>query len=39
MNGVFIGAHVTVSKFNLITRDISKYQTYFPQARIIYPDN
>ena len=34
-----IGAHVTVSKFNLITRDISKYKTYFPQARLIYPDN
>ena len=34
----FIGAHVTVSKFDLITRDSSKYKTYFPQARLIHPE-
>ncbi len=33
----FIGAHVSVSKFNLITRDVSKYKTYFPQVKLIYP--
>ena len=34
----FIGAHVTVSKFDLITRDSSKYKTYFPQVRLIHPE-
>ncbi len=33
----FIGAHSTVSKFNLITRDLSKYKTYFPQVKLIHP--
>ena len=33
----FIGAHVTVSKFDLITRDLGRYKTYFPQARLIHP--
>lgn len=33
----FIGAHVTVSKFDLITRDINRYKTYFPQVRLIHP--
>ena len=34
----FIGAHVTVSNFDLITRDSSKYKAYFPQARLIHPE-
>ncbi|OQY02487.1 MAG: DNA-binding protein [Desulfobacteraceae bacterium 4572_130] len=34
----FIGAHATVSRFNLITRDIAKFKTYFPQLNLIYPD-
>lgn len=33
----FIGAHSSVSKFDLITRDTSKYKTYFPQVRLIHP--
>lgn len=33
----FIGAHATVSKFNLITRDSTKYKTYFPQLKLIHP--
>ena len=33
----FIGAHATVSKFNLITRDLAKYKTYFPQVKLIHP--
>lgn len=33
----FIGAHAVVSKFHLITRDISRYQTYFPQVKLIHP--
>ncbi len=35
----FIGAHVSVEKFNLITRDISKYKTYFPQVKLIHPEH
>jgi predicted nucleic acid-binding protein len=33
----FIGAHVSVSKFALITRDTKNYKTYFPQAKLIQP--
>ncbi|MBE9063782.1 type II toxin-antitoxin system VapC family toxin [cf. Phormidesmis sp. LEGE 11477] len=34
----FIGAHVLVSEFALITRDLQNYKTYFPQATLICPD-
>lgn len=34
----FIGAQAAVSKFDLITRDINKYKTYFPQIRLIHPE-
>lgn len=33
----FIGAHASVSRFKLITRDSNKYKTYFPQVRLIHP--
>ena len=33
----YIGAHATVSTFDLITRDISKFKTYFPRLNLIYP--
>ena len=33
----FIGAHASVSNFGLITRDLAKYKTYFPQAKLIHP--
>ncbi|HEB93549.1 MAG TPA: PIN domain-containing protein [Gammaproteobacteria bacterium] len=33
----FIGAHASISKFDLITRDTSKYKTYFPQVKLIHP--
>lgn len=33
----FIGAHASISKFKLITRDSGKYKTYFPQVRLIQP--
>jgi predicted nucleic acid-binding protein len=33
----YIGAHATISTFDLITRDISKFKTYFPNINIIYP--
>jgi len=34
----FIGAHASVSKFDLITRDTDKYKTYFPQIKLIHPE-
>lgn len=34
----FIGAHSAVSQFSLITRDLSKYRTYFPQVNLISPE-
>ncbi len=33
----FIGAHATVSSFKLITRDIAKYKTYYPNLQLITP--
>jgi len=33
----FIGAHASVSEFGLITRDLAKYRTYFPQIKLIHP--
>ncbi|MBL3591313.1 MAG: PIN domain-containing protein [gamma proteobacterium endosymbiont of Lamellibrachia anaximandri] len=35
----FIGAHVSVEKFDLITRDTNKYSTYFPQVKLIHPEH
>lgn len=35
----FIGAHVSIEKFNLITRDTNKYKTYFPQVSLIHPEH
>ena len=32
----FIGAHATISSFDLITRDTARYKTYFPKVNIIY---
>ena len=34
----FIGAHASVSQFTLITRDLSKYKTYFPQVALVHPE-
>ncbi len=33
----FIGAHAIVSSFNLITRDITRYKTYYPNLKLIAP--
>lgn len=33
----FIGAHASVSSFDLITRDVTKYRTYFPKLNLITP--
>lgn len=33
----FIGAHASVLDIELLTRDVSRYKTYFPKLRIISP--
>ncbi len=34
----FIGAHAAVSRFTLVTRDVAKYNTYFPQINLVTPN-
>lgn len=34
----FIGAHAAVRGMRLITRDISRYKTYFPDLQLISPE-
>jgi hypothetical protein len=36
--GFFIGAHAAVQKMTLLTRDASRYRTYFPRLRLICPE-
>jgi predicted nucleic acid-binding protein len=33
----FIGAHAVIAGFPLLTRDISRYETYFPKLTLITP--
>lgn len=33
----YIGAHAIISGFNLMTRDISRFNTYFPDVHLITP--
>ncbi|MFP3012103.1 MAG: type II toxin-antitoxin system VapC family toxin [Rickettsia sp.] len=33
----FIGAHASILKIDLLTRDISRYKTYFPKINLITP--
>jgi predicted nucleic acid-binding protein len=35
----FIGAHAAVVGIPLLTRDIARYQTYFPKLKLIAPDS
>jgi predicted nucleic acid-binding protein len=34
----FIGAHAIIAGFSLLTRDVSRYRTYFPRLKLITPD-
>jgi predicted nucleic acid-binding protein len=34
----YIGAHAAVSGYELLTRDASRYRSYFPRLRLIAPD-
>ncbi len=35
----FIGAHATVAGMTLMTRDVSRYQTYFPDTALLCPQD
>jgi predicted nucleic acid-binding protein len=37
LSDFFIGAHASVSQFALVSRDIDKYRTYFPNVNLIHP--
>lgn len=34
----FIGAHAAVAGYQLMTRDVARYRTYFPKLSLIAPD-
>lgn len=34
----FIGAHAAIAGYSLLTRDASRYRTYFPKLSLIAPD-
>ena len=34
----FIGAHAAVEEMTLLTRDATRYKTYFPRLRLICPE-
>lgn len=34
----FIGAHAAVEKLELLTRDVSRYQSHFPTVKLVSPN-
>jgi predicted nucleic acid-binding protein len=34
----YIGAHAAVRRYRLLTRDVARYQTYFPTVKLIAPE-
>lgn len=34
----YIGAHAEYSGLTLLTRDVTRYQTYFPKIKLIHPE-
>ena len=34
----YIGAHASISGYSLLTRDATRYRTYFPRLKLIAPD-
>ncbi len=34
----FIGAHAAIAQIPLLTRDVSRYRTYFPKLKLIAPE-
>lgn len=35
----FIGAHAAIAEFQLLTRDVSRYRTYFPTVPLVAPSD
>ena len=38
MPDFYIGAHAQVADLTLLTRDATRYRTYFPSVRLIAPE-
>jgi predicted nucleic acid-binding protein len=36
--GFYIGAHAAVARCAILTRDVSRYRTYFPTVKLISPE-
>lgn len=39
MPDFYIGAHAAVNRYQLLTRDTSRFGTYFPGVRLVTPEN